>query len=114
MEMAKSHYLINGYKVTDTGDFEAFDLSCVKDGVEKRVEVKGTTTQGISIILTRKEVEHAQSSKISVDLIIVSEIEILPSIEGPQTIGGIFKLIENWKPLDKDLNVATYSYKLKV
>lgn len=108
--IAKHYYSMAGFQVEDTGDFESFDLRCMKDGNEVRVEVKGTTGQGKSIQLTTNEVKHAQSRLTRVDLFIVSSIEVIGSPAGPQALGGIARRIEAWIPADEHLQPATYTY----
>ncbi len=112
VELAKTHYLKNEYVVTDTGNYESYDLSCVKDGVERRVEVKGSTTKSLTIILTRAEVEHVRKKITPVDLVLVSEIDINRGIDGPKASGGNLRIVENWMPLDENLTVRTYDYKI--
>jgi hypothetical protein len=101
-----------GWKVEDTGNLESFDLRCVKDTEELRVEVKGTSGRGASIQLTVNEVTHAQSNLTRVDLFVVSEIEVLRSPDGPIAIGGRQRVIENWSPSDSDLLPDRYVYKI--
>jgi hypothetical protein len=107
------NYVQRGYSVKDTGNTESYDLAVEKDNEKRRVEVKGTTTEGVSIILTVAEVTHAQLGSIPVDLAIVRQIEVIRSPDGPQAIGGKLEIIENWKPEEKNLSVATYTYKLR-
>lgn len=112
VDMAINHYQKLGFEVKDTGDFESFDLSCFKNGTERRVEVKGSTTDSSTIILTRLEVEHAQKKLTPVDLFLVSLITVSVEPGGLITNGGNLKIIEGWVPLDEDLVVKTYDYKV--
>ena len=114
VHIAKQYYSSDGFNVEDTGSFESFDLRCIKDGYELRVEVKGTTGGGRSIQLTTNEVEHAKANLTRVDLFIVSSIEVLSTPSGPQALGGITYRIENWIPADEHLQPATYTYKVPV
>ena len=106
-------YVQRGYSVKDTGNTESYDLAVEKENAKRRVEVKGTTTEGVSIILTVAEVTHAQLGPIPVDLAIVRNIEVIRSPDGPQAIGGKLEILENWKPDEKNLSIATYTYKLR-
>lgn len=110
--LAIEHFKKGGFEVTDTGSTESYDLCCIKSGIERRVEVKGTKTNGTTIILTKAEVEHAREQLVPVDLVIVRNIEILNSPEGPIAIGGDFSILENWIPEDDSLTIATYTYRL--
>ena len=111
--LATEYYQELGFEVIDRGATESFDLSCVKESKERRAEVKGTTSDGVSVFLTRNEVEHARSGSFPVDLIVVSKIEVLHSPEGPQAFGGRVLVIKNWVPNSDDLTPMTYSYRVK-
>jgi len=112
MELAIKHYQNNNYKVEVTGAYESYDLSCMKEGIERRVEVKGTTTQGASVILTKNEVDHVLAKKIPVDLFLVSEIVVEERADGLKASGGKRKIIENWMPAIENLTIKTYDYKI--
>jgi hypothetical protein len=46
------YFLDEGWEVVDVHGKESYDLRCLGDGAEKHVEVKGTTTEGVEVILT--------------------------------------------------------------
>ncbi|HEX9367842.1 MAG TPA: DUF3883 domain-containing protein, partial [Vicinamibacterales bacterium] len=61
-------------EVIDVSATEPFDLLCRDGSRERRVEVKGTTALGLSVLLTRNEVRHAQAKDRPMALFVVSEI----------------------------------------
>ena len=57
---ASEHYSDLGWSVGDVSLSESYDLRCTRQGEELHVEVKGTTSQGERVLLTRNEVAHAR------------------------------------------------------
>ncbi len=74
MALARAHFEREGYRVEDVSATKPYDLVCWKDGVEHHVEVKGTTGDGSSILLTANEVEHARRQFPNVSLFVVSGV----------------------------------------
>lgn len=70
-----------------------FDLLCRDGDRELRVEVKGTTSLGLSVLLTRNEVRHVQANLDRVALFVVSEIK---SIGSGSCSGGIVQVHGPW------------------
>jgi hypothetical protein len=67
------------------------------DGRELHVEVKGTTTAGESILLTRNEVEYAKSVFPAFALAVVSGIVLRVDEDGvPSAEGGTLTLLHPW------------------
>jgi hypothetical protein len=83
VDWARDHYRHGGWVVTDVGATSSYDLHCTQGHDELRVEVKGTTTAGESVILTRNEVTHAGEAFPHVELFVVSEIAIETNSERP-------------------------------
>jgi hypothetical protein len=79
MGLAKSHYQALWREVVDVSASQPFDLLCRDGDRELRVEVKGTTSDGLSILLTRNEVRHAQTHDGRLALFMVSEVKVDPS-----------------------------------
>jgi|SRR6185503_7298494 len=63
---AIEHFEAAGWTVEDVGDFRPYDLHCTKDGRTLHVEVKGTTSAGEKVILTRNEASPSVLSSILV------------------------------------------------
>ncbi|MQF98935.1 MAG: DUF3578 domain-containing protein [SAR202 cluster bacterium] len=61
MAMAVNYYESHGWHVEDVSSKQSYDLRCTNfDGIEIHVEVKGTTGDGSSVLLTKNEVTHAK------------------------------------------------------
>jgi hypothetical protein len=63
-------------QITDVSATESYDFECVLRGQETHVEVKGTTSAGERVPLTRNEVAHARECHPNVVLIVVSRIRV--------------------------------------
>jgi hypothetical protein len=110
MGLAGSHYHSQGYTVEDVSSFQSYDLKCLRDDVELHVEVKGTRGDGNRVLLTRKEVEHAQNYRPAA-LLIVKEISSVHSDNGAcQASGGSVELHDPWDINEGDLVPIGYSY----
>lgn len=109
MEQAINHYKAQWPVVEDVSAKESFDLRCRNGHVELRVEVKGTTTAGGSILLTRNEVRHAEDSRNSMSLFVVSGILV---DSANNCSGGIPLVIEPWIINRERLAPIAYEYEL--
>ena len=97
VEIAIEFYKNLGYsKIEDVGAFESYDLKVQGENVQLFVEVKGTTSHGESIILTRNEVALHQREFPANALFIVSHIELVKG-EKPVATGGVSKVISPWQ-----------------
>lgn len=112
MRRAIEHYQAHGWTVADVSANQSFDLRCTRgSGEELRVEVKGTTTDGTQIILTRNEVAHARDQHPHVELFITSHIQItFPRKNDPQVGGGEDTILAAWYPEDAALSALSYVY----
>ena len=95
----------------DVGANQPWDLEFDRDGHEWRVEVKGTTGDGESIILTAAEVENARSWP-RVALFVVTEIQLEPREDGWIGLGGRARIIEPWRIDEGDLSPTVFRYRL--
>ena len=62
--------------ITDVSRSRCFDLLCHHETDELRVEVKGTTSPGDRILLTRNEVTHARRMFPRVALYVLADIQL--------------------------------------
>jgi hypothetical protein len=92
MEIATDHYRSKGWCVDDVSAARTSDLHCIRGQDELRAEVKGTTTGGARILLTRKEVEHACREHPKVAIAIVRNI----TCGDATATGGILEIREPW------------------
>ena len=95
--------------VEDVGEKKSYDLFCERDGFELYVEVKGTTSNGNSLVLTRNEVFVHQEQYPKNALFVVSKIKLLRG-ENPIASGGEITVQQPWKILEKDLNAIGFDY----
>ena len=113
MEVAIDHYEKLGFTVENTSMAKPYDLVCSLPGVTRRVEVKGTTSDGKSVLLTINEVTSAHNIKGEAywtDLFILHSISTAEFIKSGAANGGIMRKIENWKPRSTSLDPIAYRY----
>lgn len=94
--MVEEHFVGLNYEVEDVSTTQSYDLRCTRNGKELHIEVKGTTSQGKSVFLTRNEVEHARQNSDHMVLAIVSDIELVGNSQQPAARGGKLRLIWPW------------------
>lgn len=111
MEIASNWFLENGYRVSDTSASEPFDLFVEKNGLSKKVEVKGSTSQDIhSIIMTSNEISLHQEEQGSTALVLVSQITLIKG-KNPICHGGTLEVLLDWQIEDWTLEPTTYRVK---
>jgi|LakMenE18May11ns_1017448.scaffolds.fasta_scaffold9397582_2 hypothetical protein len=113
MKLAKEELELRGYgSIANTSSNKPYDYHCILNGEEVFVEVKGTTSNGDAIILTRGEVELHKSRFPNNVLILVSEIVLTGE---DRTIAGGGKLMFHgpWSIDDDTLTVIGYTYRLQ-
>jgi hypothetical protein len=98
-----------GFTTTDVGAKESYDIDARKDGQRLFVEVKGTVSAGVEVILTKAEVELHKACYPNTALIVVHSITLQRG-EKPVASGGVLKVISPWSPDDADLTPITYRY----
>lgn len=110
MKLALRHYAGLWREVLDVSAVKPFDLLCRDGDRELRVEVKGTTSLGLSVLLTRNEVRHAQENSSRVALFIVANIVANPA----GCSGGTIDIIEPWDIRQDDLEPIAFECRLRV
>ena len=111
MNAAIEHYS-KLWTVTDVHGHESYDLRCVRRSKEMRVEVKGTSTNGESVLLTPNEVAHAHAFS-AMTLFILADIQVLRDPGGGVTAkGGRAVVIEPWDITKGALTPIGYGYRL--
>jgi hypothetical protein len=104
MTAAENYYRKEGYETQVRG--RPFDLLCLRGDEELRVEVKGTTGTGESVLVTIGEVKSARAH--ATELFVLSEIKLTP--KGPK--GGRMTIVAPWKPTFAQLQPKLYKYTL--
>ncbi len=112
MALASAYYTHQGFSVEDTSKNHPYDLVCRKDQNEVRVEVKGTVTQGMSVILTAGEVRSARTAGVVSHLFVVHSIKVTRQKGRRVLSGGAVRLIAPWVPGDADLRPREFAYTL--
>ncbi|BEH02747.1 hypothetical protein brsh051_20280 [Brooklawnia propionicigenes] len=112
VERAISHY--KDYGATSIEELgKPYDLKVVVGGVERHVEVKGSSGTGVeSVQLTQGEVDHANSYRPT-DLFIVDGIIVRREPGGGVTaVGGSVRLWADWAPAARSLRPTHLRYSL--
>ena len=107
MDLALRHYSSLWREVDDVSATQPFDLLCRNGDRELRVEVKGTTSLGLSVLLTRNEVRHAQLNNGRLALFVVS---IVVSESGCK--GGTMDIFEPWDIRQDELEPIAFECRL--
>lgn len=110
MEVADAHLRADHWSTEDVSARRPFDLLATKDGEELHVEVKGTTSLGETVLLTRGEVEHHASDAPASMLIVLHSIELGGTEDAPTASGGELLRVYPWKIEPADLRVLGFSY----
>lgn len=114
MGLAKAHLETAGWSVKDTSMSAPYDFIVTKDGIEKIVEVKGTTGAGDTIVLTRGEVRAHKDRYPNNALIIVHSIDLERSGAIARTSGGVLLEQTPWHIEDGDLKPLTFELQTNV
>ncbi|WP_405673399.1 DUF3578 domain-containing protein [Streptomyces canus] len=114
VRMATEHFEAQGWRVKDVGDKESFDLLLTSGERKLHVEVKGTTSAGLEVILTRAEVEKQRKYYPDNALVVVHSIELDRTGEEPATSEGVLHCTSPWVVDDEDLTVISYAYRTQV
>ncbi|MBP2211105.1 hypothetical protein JOJ87_001449 [Rhodococcus ruber] len=98
------------YAVENVGATESFDLVATKGDERLTVEVKGTTSLGQEVVLTRNEVLHHKEAYPNNALVIVRSIVLDRTVEPPAASGGVIGVTHPWAIDDEDLTPVSYRY----
>jgi len=112
MAMARAYLEREGWQLEDTHSNRPYDFVARTDTQEIYVEVKGTTTPGSVVILTRNEVVHHQEHYPNSCLIIVSRILMLEDAQEPTCTGGVVQVWRPWQIAPDALEVLGYAYRV--
>jgi len=114
MQVARALYEGTGWDVIDKSSSQPFDLLATKGSSKRFIEVKGTTGEGLSVILTQGEVNHVRSNGASSALVIVSGIVLEKSNGHWQAQGGTITTHEDpWALVETNLSATQYRYEIK-
>ncbi|OMC42592.1 hypothetical protein A5742_30335 [Mycolicibacterium fortuitum] len=104
-----------GYLTEDVGATKSYDVHATKGAEVLKVEVKGTTTNGVSVVLTRNEVDlhrmtHPNNALAVVRNIVLNRAGDEPGDE-PVATGGELVLVMPWKVDETALSAIAYEYR---
>lgn len=101
-----------GWTVEDSHLNKPFDYIARRGDDLMYVEVKGTTTAGDMIILTRNEVAHHLANPGRSTLIVVRNIIMIPNEDQPTCTGGIREMWMPWLLDSRALDAMAYEYRV--
>ncbi|MGW0606222.1 MrcB family domain-containing protein [Streptomyces sp. NPDC002640] len=111
VDMATEYFEAQGWKVEDVGANRPYDLHLSRGDEVLHVEVKGTTSLGQAVVLTRAEVEVQRKFAPHNALVIVHSIRLDRSGEGVTAEGGVLHCTSPWEIDQPDLTPISYRYR---
>jgi MrcB-like, N-terminal domain/Domain of unknown function (DUF3883) len=111
VDVTCAHFQQLGFITKDVGATESYDVNASKDGVEIRIEVKGTTSDGSDVVLTANEVDLHTSHHPQNALAIVRHIHLVRDSEAPTATDGELVLEMPWQIDPHRLQPIAYRYR---
>jgi hypothetical protein len=109
MDLAMDHLMSLGFNCKDTSANKPYDLLVTKEGLELKVEVKGTTSDGCdAILMTRNEVDLHRREKGATGLILASKIRLKREDGAVSAVGGKVEILLGWDIDQWVANPVTY------
>jgi len=96
--------------IEDVSDANCYDYKCEKKNKRYRVEVKGTTTNGKSVLLTRSEVKSASQARTI--LYILHSVSVKKKGKTYKAFGGQENILNPFRIIEANLEATAYSYKI--
>ncbi|MER5677142.1 DUF3883 domain-containing protein [Streptomyces sp. NPDC002238] len=106
--LASEHCKAQGWTVKDVGATKAYDLELKRGDEKLHVEVKGPTSNGTQVILTRAEVEWQRKFAPDNALVVVHSITLDRTVEPATATGGVLHCTSTWTIEDESLTVISY------
>lgn len=100
-----------GYATEDVGKRESYDVHATKGQEVVKVEVKGTTTDGAQVVLTKNEVNLHRAEHPNNALAVVRNISLDHSGNQPVAVGGELVLLMPWEINEGGLIPIAYDYR---
>jgi hypothetical protein len=110
MALVEGHLRGQGWDVADVSSDESFDFKCTRRDEELFVEVKGTTSLGEQVVLTRNEVNLHRERLPHNALAVVSLIELRQDAGAWTAAGGELRFITPWEIEEDALRPLTFRY----
>jgi hypothetical protein len=97
VEVTRAHFHALGYQTEDVGGTESYDVRATKGHETIKIEVKGTTSKGVTVDLTANEVGLQQSAHPHNAFAVVRFIRLEQGVEQPIASGGELVLEMPWR-----------------
>jgi hypothetical protein len=111
VRLATEYFQQQGWTVEDVGAKESYDLLLKRGEEVCHAEVKGTTSAGHQVVLTRAEVEKQRTYAPQNALVVVHSIKLDRSGKQPQPFGGELECRSPWTIENDDLTPISYIYR---
>jgi len=112
MSRAEKEFKNRGYEVKDVSQRRPYDLLCRKSDELKYVEVKGTQSSGLDIVLTAGEVKFIENNKANCVLCMVHGI-VVKGKGRPKASGGKVSMAEPFDLADGLLKPLAFTFRRK-
>ena len=114
MKAATIYYEAQGWTIEDVSRLRSYDLHCTRPGsLDLHVEVKGTMSRGLEILLTANEVRHAQTQYPNVALFVLAEIQLASAPNGSmKPFAGVQRIFDPWIIDQGSLMPVAFTYSL--
>lgn len=112
VDRALAHLEALGYATRDVGATESYDIDAKRPGEHLHVEVKGTTSPGQEVVLTKNEVDLNAEKWPNTMLIVVSGIHLDRTASPPRASGGSLRVVHPWRVEAEDLTPISYRYRV--
>jgi hypothetical protein len=110
MRLARQHLKKVGWRVRDVSATRSYDFECRRDGEKLIVEVKGTTSTGDQIVITRNEVATHRVHHPNNALVVVHSINLTRAPSGPRAEGGQLLVRSPWDIEEDRLRPLAFQY----
>jgi Protein NO VEIN, C-terminal len=108
MALAKSHLQKLGWHVRDVSATHPYDFECTRGDQKLIVEVKGTTSTGDEVVVTRNEVEVQRTRHPNNALIVVHSVDLVRSAGAPKADAGTLLMRSPWNIEDSHLRPIAF------
>lgn len=110
VDVATQYLEEQGYAVKDVGAQQSYDLDARRGDEHIFVEVKGTTSDGDEVVLTKNEVELHREVTPSSMLIVVANVHLDRTVMPPAASEGELRCIHPWDIADANLSAISFRY----
>jgi MrcB-like, N-terminal domain/Domain of unknown function (DUF3883) len=110
MRLAKEHLESLQWRARDVSTTRPYDFECKRASEEMIVEVKGTTSTGEQIVLTKNEVAVHRARHPNNALIVVHSITLTRTPDTPSAEGGTLFMLSPWEIVESQLQPLAFQY----